>query len=254
MNIINKDEIEELKDLKIERLYFIGNKELLKKPKISIVGSRRALNYSKESAFKIAREFAKRGYVVVSGAAMGIDAAAHRGAGSKNTIAVVANGIDIRYPAVNKNLIADIEKNGLVISQFYYGFRQTPWSFVVRNEIVVALGEILIVCEADMNSGSMRSVEFALNMNKKIFVLPHRLNESSGTNYLLQNSLAKPIYDIEEFANSFSKLQTDEDDFIKYLKTNPLYEEAIKKYKEKIFEAEILGEIEIINMRVIYKG
>ncbi|WP_281950615.1 DNA-processing protein DprA [Nitrosophilus kaiyonis] len=254
MNIINKNDIKELKDLKFEKLYYIGNKELLKRPKISIVGSRKALNYSKEFAFKIAREFAKRGYVVVSGAAMGIDAAAHRGAGSENTIAVVANGLDIKYPAVNRELIIDIEKNGLVLSQFDYGFKQTPWSFVIRNEIVVALGEILIVCEAEVNSGSMRSVEYALRMNKNIYVLPHRLNSSSGTNYLLKKSLAKPIYDIEEFANSFKNIEEKKDDFIEYLKTSPLYEDAVKKYKEKIFEAEILGEIEIVNMRIIYKG
>ncbi len=254
MKIINKDEIKELKDLKLEKLYYIGNKELLKKPKISIVGSRRPLNYTKEFTFKLANELSKRGFVIVSGAAMGVDALSHKGAGSKNTIAVVASGLDIKYPAINRNFIADIEKNGLVISQFEKGFKPTPWSFVVRNKIVVALGEFLIVTQADINSGSMRSVEYALQMGKKIYVLPHRLNESKGTNYLLKENLAEPIYDIEEFANRFKKIEKNEDEFIEYLKTSPLYENAIKLYGEKILEAELMGEIEIKDAKVIYKG
>jgi len=254
LNILDIKEIDELKEFQLEKLYYIGDKGLLKRPKISIVGSRRASKYAKELTYRLANELAKRGYVIVSGAAMGIDAAAHKGAGSKNTIAVMGNGLDIRYPAANISLIKDIEKNGLVLSQFDPGFVPTNWSFVIRNKIVVALGECLVVAEAQLNSGSMRSVEFALKMEKPIFVLPHRLNESSATNYLLKNDLAKPIYDIEEFANSFKKIEKDEDQFIKYLKSSPFYEEAIKKYKEKIFELEILGIIEIRNLKIVYKG
>jgi DNA processing protein len=111
--------------------------------------------------------------------------------------------LDIRYPAVNKNLIKAIEENGLVMSQFKDGFRATGWSFVVRNEVVVALGELLIVTEADLKSGSMRSVEFAQKMGKEIFVLPHRIDESLGTNMLLAKGEAKAIYDIEAFVSRF---------------------------------------------------
>lgn len=254
MDFINKGKIEELKDLNIEKLYFRGDLSLLKRPKISIVGARRASGYSKEYIYKISKEFAKRGYAVVSGAAMGIDAAAHRGAGSNNTIAVVASGLDIRYPAVNRNLIVNIEKNGLVLSQFDYGFVPTPWSFVVRNKTVVALGEFLIVGEADLNSGSFRSIEYALKLGKKIYVLPHRLNESSATNYLLQKGLAEPVYDIEEFADRFKSIEKKSDEFVEYLKSSPSYEEAVKVYKNRIFEAELLGLIEVRNMKIFYKG
>ena len=119
---------------------YLGNLELLDRPKVSIVGSRRASQYAKETTFSLARGFAKRGWVVVSGAAMGIDAMAHRGAGAQNTIAVLPCGIKERYPKVNARLIDEIAKEGLVVSQFEPSFKATPWSFVVRNELVVGLG------------------------------------------------------------------------------------------------------------------
>ncbi len=98
---------------------------------------------------------------------MGVDSIAHQNAGANNTIAIMANGLDIKYPNVNKSIITKIENEGLTLSQFKAGFKATPWSFVLRNEIVVSLGEILIVSEADLKSGSMRSVEYALKMGKK---------------------------------------------------------------------------------------
>ncbi|HGZ70137.1 MAG TPA: DNA-processing protein DprA, partial [Nitratifractor sp.] len=152
-----------------EAIYAIGNETLLERVKVSIVGTRKPLAYTKDYTYKIAKALAKRGVVVVSGAAMGVDAIAHQGAGVENTIAVMANGLDIRYPAVNKNLIRDIEERGLTLSFYEAGFKARSWSFVARNELVVALGEILIVTEAELKSGSMRSVEFALAMGKHIF-------------------------------------------------------------------------------------
>jgi DNA processing protein len=232
---------------KPKKLYYIGNTKLLNKAKISIVGTRRPSAYTKDFTYKLAKELAKRDYVIVSGGAMGVDALAHLGAGADNTICVVANGLDIRYPAVNKNLIEQIERQGLVLSFFEKGFKATPWSFVKRNELVVALGEFLIVTEANLNSGSIRSVEFALNMGKKIYVLAHRANESLGTNELLKNNLATPIYDIKDFANSLKEISEQKDEFTLYLETSPTYEEAIKKYGNKIFEAELEGLIKIEN-------
>lgn len=197
-------------------LFYKGNTDLLQRPKVSIVGTRRPSNYTRQCTYTLANALAKRGVCVVSGAAMGVDTIAHAGAGEENTIAVVANGLDIRYPAVNQNLIAGIEDKGLLLSQFNDGFRATGWSFVVRNELVVALGDSLIVTEADLNSGSMRSVEYALKMGKKIFVLPQRLGESLGTNQLLHTMKATVIHDIEAFASTFGQIADDgleKDDF-----------------------------------------
>jgi len=232
-------------------IFYGGNLDLLKKKKISIIGTRRPSSYTKFLTARIASELSKRGICIVSGAAMGVDSIAHQNAGASNTIAVMANGLDIKYPSVNKSIITNIEKDGLVLSQFEEGFRATPWSFVVRNEIVVALGDILIVTEADLKSGSMRSVDFALKMGKKIYVLPHRLGESEGTNYLLKNNLATAIYDVDEFTSTFGEISVEQDEFLEYCKINPSYEDAIKKYGEKVFEYELNGKVLIANNIII---
>jgi DNA processing protein len=238
-----------------KELFYDGDLNLLKRTKISIVGSRKPTQYSRQMIQKLSSSLSKNGICVVSGGAMGIDATAHSGAGSSNTIAVLPCGIDLRYPSVNKNLLNEIQKSGLLLSQFEQGFTATPWSFVVRNELVVALGDVLVVGEADVDSGTMRSVEFALKMKKEIYILPQRLGESSGTNQLARESLAKVIYDIDEFVSKFSLLQNIEpmikDDFIAFCTTNPTYDEALAKYPQRIFEAELSGEIEIRNGRIL---
>jgi len=231
-----------------KELFYKGNIELLKRPKVSIVGTRRPSQYTKQFTHTLARALAKRGVCVVSGAAMGVDAIAHEGAGADNTIAVVANGLDIRYPATNKNLIESIENQGLVMSQFKDGFRATGWSFVVRNEVVVALGDMLIVAQADLNSGSMRSVEFAQQMGKRIFVLPHRLGESSGTAQLLKNDEAKAIHDIDTFVAQFGvevESRLEKDEFFYFCQKSPTFDESIKKFGERVYEAELEGIITI---------
>jgi len=255
MNLL-QDEIAQLQSMKTypKQIFYDGDLELLNRVKISVVGSRRPTKYSRLEIQKLSSSLSKSGICTVSGGAMGIDAVAHAGAGASNTIAVLPCGIDIRYPSVNKNLLNEIQKNGLLLSQFDPGFRSTPWSFVVRNELVVALGDVLVVGEAELNSGTMRSVEFAIKMKKEIFVLPQRVGESEGSNRLLKDNIAKAIYDIDEFIARFStdkKLHVKTDAFLDFCKTNPSYEEALKLHKEKIFEAELNGEIEIVNGRVL---
>jgi len=237
-----------------KQLFFSGNLELLQKTKISIVGSRKPSKYSRSLTHQLSVSLARNGICVVSGGAMGIDAVSHKAAGDSNTIAVLPCGIDVKYPAINRNLLSDIEKNGLLLSQFDIGFRATPWSFVVRNELVVALGDVLVVAEAELNSGSMRSIEFALKMNKEIYVFAHRIGESEATNELLSSARAKAIYDIDAFVNRFSKVdksQKIEDDFLKFCSKNPTYDEALKKYPQRVFEAELSGEIVITNGKLL---
>ena len=234
-------------------LYYDGNLKLLDRVKVSIVGSRKTSKYSREQTHKLSSALVKAGVCVVSGGAMGVDAVAHLGAGASNTIAVLPCGINIKYPAVNKNLLVDIQNSGLLLSQFEKDTKARPWSFVVRNELVVALGEVLVVAEAELDSGSMRSIEFALKMGKDIFVFPHRLGESSATNELLKEGRAKAIYDIDAFVSRFGTvnvLEIELDPFLEYCKNNPTYEEALLKYPEKVFEAELNGDIIIRNGKV----
>lgn len=243
------DVLESMKKYPSE-LFYKGDPALLERPKVSIVGTRRPSNYTKQFTYSIAKALAKRGVCVVSGAAMGVDATAHSGAGEENTIAVVANGLDIRYPMVNRSLIEGIEKRGLILSQFNDGFRTTAWSFVVRNELVVALGDILIVTEADLDSGSMRSVEYALKMGKEIWVLPQRLDESLGTNRLLVEGKAKAIQDVEIFASRFGQaVQSDivKDEFFYFCQTSPTFDDTVKKFGDRVYEAELEGTVTIHN-------
>lgn len=243
---------QDLKNISLDfkELYYIGNINLLQKRKVSIVGTRRPTAYTKQITHDISTKLSKRDICIVSGAAMGVDTIAHKAANTNNTIAVVANGLNIRYPAVNKNLIADIEQNGLMLSVFKEGHRARPYNFVQRNELVVALGEVLIVSEADLKSGSLTSVEFAKKLNKKIYTIPHRLGESLGTNELVKKGIAEVIYDVEEFVNSFGEIKQNSNKFLEYCSTHPTYDEAMAKYGEKVFEAEILGDIFVENGRV----
>jgi len=231
-------------------LFYKGNLDLLERPKVSIVGTRRPSIYTQNFTYSIAKALVKRGVCIVSGAAMGVDAIAHAGAGEDNTIAVVANGLNIRYPVINRSLIESIENNGLMLSQFNDGFRATGWSFVVRNELVVALGDMLIVTEAELNSGSMRSVEYAVKMGKEIFVLPQRLNESSGTNSLLREGKATAIVDVELFASRFGQAASSDiqkDDFFYFCQASPTFDDTVAKFGDRVYEAELEGLVTIHN-------
>jgi len=233
-----------------QSLFYKGNLDLLQRPKVSIVGTRRPNTYTRDFTYLLAKALSVRGVCIVSGAAMGVDAIAHAGAGSDNTVAVVANGLDIRYPAINRNLIEMIEEKGLVLSQFNDGFRATGWSFVVRNELVVALGDILIVAEADLDSGSMRSVEYALKMGKQIYVLPHRLSDSLGTQKLLEENNAIALTNIDTFVASFGEVadsSIEKDDFFYFCQSFPTFDETLIKFGDRVYEAELDGLITIHN-------
>ena len=248
--------IDALEHMKVypKELYFKGNTDLLQKQKVSIIGSRKPNQYAREFTHILSSKLSNVGVCVVSGGAIGVDAISHKAAGTQNTIIVAATGLDKRYPAINAKLIEDVEQKGLVLSQFKMGTPSNRYNFVLRNELVVALGDVLVVSYADLNSGSMRSVEYALKMGKEIYVLPHRIGESEATNKLLQEGKAKAIYDIDDFIARFSvkkENNNQRDDFIEYCKTHPTYEQALKKFPARLFEAELSGEVEIRNAKVI---
>ncbi len=235
-----------------KELYFLGDTSFLQRKKISIIGSRKPNQYAKHKTQELAQKLSLNGVCIVSGGAIGVDAIAHKAAKSENTIVIAATGLDKRYPSINAKLIEEVEQKGLVISQFKKGSPSTRYNFVLRNELVVALGDILIVTYADVNSGSMRSVEYAQKMGKEIYVLAHRIGESEATNKLLAEGKAKGIYDIDTFVRELcgEKMKnktTTEDLFIEFCKSNPSYDEALKIFPSRVFEAELLGEIAVKN-------
>ncbi|WP_072680397.1 DNA-processing protein DprA [Arcobacter sp. LA11] len=228
-------------------IFYKGNTSLLRKRKISIVGTRKPNSYTKQITHKLANELSKREIIIVSGAAIGVDAISHNAAGSLNTIAVIANGLDIKYPAINSKLIDSIEKEGLILSTYKDGEKPRNYTFVHRNELVVALGEILIVTQADEKSGTLTSINYALEMGKKVYTIPHRLNESLGTQKLVEEGLIEPIYNLDKFLDTFGTINKNDSELDTYINSFPLYEEALKKYKEKIFELELEERIIIEN-------
>lgn len=228
-----------------DNIFYRGDLSLLSLTKVSIVGSRKAYPYSKNIVHSLASELAKRNVCVVSGGAMGIDALAHEGA-YPHTIAVLANGLDIVYPKVNKKLLQKMSEKSLLLSEYEDGVEARAYSFVLRNRLVVALGDVLVVAQADKNSGSMRSVEFALETGKKIYVLPHRLGESEGTMQLLNEGKAELITDIKAFADLFGSCIESRDEFLNFCSTSPTYEEALAFDPQKLFEYELLGKIKVL--------
>jgi DNA processing protein len=177
-----------------KQLYVVG--DIPAGPAIAIVGSRRPTQYGKQMTYKLASELAKAGVVIVSGLALGIDAMAHLGAveaGGK-TIAVQACGMDRIYPASNRSLAIKILRDGAIISEYPEGTEPFKSNFVARNRIIAGLCQAIIIPEADASSGSLHTVNFALQQGKTVMAVPGHVTSarSAGPNNLLRSG-AVPI-------------------------------------------------------------
>jgi len=182
-------------------LYCRGNISLFnEKYSVSIVGSRKASGYGLENAKKTAFGLAEKGVCIVSGLAMGIDSAAHRGAleAKGKTIAVLGSAINNIYPGCNlslANLI--IEKDGLIISEYPPDTDTHPSNFPERNRIIAGLSQVTTIIEAAKRSGALITAFLAVDYNREVFALPGNVDRtnSAGTNYLIKkgaNCLTKP--------------------------------------------------------------
>ncbi|MCV6606922.1 MAG: DNA-protecting protein DprA [Campylobacterales bacterium] len=232
-------------------LHYKGDLDLLDSFKVAIVGSRKPSEYTRSFVMRLSSEIARRGGVVVSGGALGVDTVAHKGAGDR-TIGVFANSLDLVYPKTSKNTIERIYENGLALSEYEETTYARPYYFVQRNRIVTGISDIIVIAQADLESGSMRSADFAYEQGKPIFVLPHRVGESEGTNLLLKNCKARAIYDIDCFLEEIGLDKVDEptDEILEYCKSMPSYESAYNIFGDKILEYELEGKIQIDNMVV----
>lgn len=174
---------------------------------IAIVGSRRASEYGNKTSYNIARELAKNSVTVVSGMAIGIDSAAHKGAiaGHGRTIAVFACGLSRVYPSSNISLAKEIIKNGAIVSEYPLGIDAMPHNFPARNRIISGLSNGVVVVEAGEKSGSLITADFALEQGRDVFAVPGNINSyiSKGTNLLLKNGakLVTCVNDILEEYN-----------------------------------------------------
>lgn len=167
---------------------------------IAMVGTRSATPYGIESAEKLAFGLAKQGALVVSGAAYGIDASAHRGAlraGAK-TVAVLGNGIDVVYPAGNEWLYRDIAASGALLSEYPPGTAAEGWHFPIRNRIISGLCLATVVVEApERRSGALITANTALEQGRDVFAVPGAIDApmSRGCNRLIADSAAGLVMD-----------------------------------------------------------
>lgn len=185
-----------------KRVYYIGSLPQQRSAVVAIVGTRKPTTYGKEVTFKIAYDLAKKGVIIVSGLALGVDAIAHKAAleAGGTTIAVLANGLDSIYPATNQHLAAAIIKSGgAIISEYPPGTPARDFQFLARNRIVSGIADAVIVTEAASRSGTLATVAHALDQNKEVFAVPGNITSpmSVGPNRLIQQG-AHPVLDARD--------------------------------------------------------
>ncbi len=159
-------------------LYLYGNKNLLNTNKLAIVGSRYPTNEGTQNAFKFAYDLSNHGLTIVSGMAKGIDRHAHIGAlkGKSSTIGVIGTGINLIYPEVNRDLYNKVIENGLLISEFPLNTPPNARNFPRRNRIISGLSLGCLVIESTIDSGSLISANFALEMGRDVMAIPGSIN------------------------------------------------------------------------------
>lgn len=172
-------------------IYVKGNENILNKESIAIVGCRSMSKYGEKAAMYFSKNLAREKINIVSGLARGIDSVAHIGAIMEEgvTIAVIGSGIDIEYPKENAKIYKDIVRSGgAIISEYPLGTKPMQMNFPARNRIISGISNKILVVEAKLKSGTLITVDFALDQNKEIYVVPGNINEENaqGTNYLIK--------------------------------------------------------------------
>jgi len=172
-------------------LYAHGKVLLLQQPAMAIVGSRNASAQGESNAVQFAKSLSNAGLTVVSGLALGIDTAAHRGglAGPSSTIAVLGTGIDIVYPTRNAELAVEISRNGLLVSEFPLGTPASAHNFPRRNRLISGLARGCLVVEAALASGSLITARAAADQGREVFAIPGSIHSplSKGCHALIKS-------------------------------------------------------------------
>lgn len=187
-------------------LYAIGRRDLLTRPALAIVGSRNATQQGVANAEAFAGALARSGLTIVSGLALGIDAAAHRGAldadSDAGTIAVVGTGVDITYPASNRALTQRIRNEGLVLSEFALRTPAIAHNFPRRNRIIAGLARGVLVVEAALRSGSLITARLAADAGREVFAIPGSIHSplAKGCHRLIRDGakLVESAHDVAE--------------------------------------------------------
>ena len=186
-------------------LYCKGNLSDLQKCIIAVVGARKADAYGLEAAFRLSRKLCEYGFTVVSGMARGIDGSAHRGAlaAKGRTVAVLGSGIDVIYPKEHSRLYNEIAKTGAIITEFPPESQPITYHFPLRNRIIAGMVSAVVVVQADIRSGSLHTVNRALNYGREVMAVPGSIfsHLSKGTNLLIKEGA--PMIESAEDVLSF---------------------------------------------------
>jgi len=196
INTISPDEADYTKILTTiakspKSLHYIGKLPERRAPTVAIVGTRRPTSYGKEVTHRLSFDLAKRGMIIVSGLALGVDALAHAAAieAGGTTVAVLGNGLPDIQPSSNRALGESIiAHGGAIISEYPDGEDARPYYFLERNRIVAGLADAIIITEATSRSGTLNTAARALEQGKEIFVVPGNITSplSQGCNALLK--------------------------------------------------------------------
>jgi DNA processing protein len=175
--------------------------DALTQPRVAIVGTRAATPIGLTDAYELAGTLARAGVTIVSGLAIGIDGAAHEGALDAGglTVGVVATGLDVEYPRRHRTLFTRVREQGMVTGEHDFGAQPLPWRFPIRNRIIAALADAVVVVEATQKGGARITANYAGDFNRKLFAVPgSRRNPAAvGCNELIANG-ALPVLDPEE--------------------------------------------------------
>ena len=192
----------------VKDLYYVGGNllELLSKPKVAIIGSRKPTAYGISITKRLTRELSQAGIVIVSGLALGIDSIAHQAAldAGGSTIAILPSPVTNIYPKRHQALAQRIIKQGSMLCSEYRDGSGWPQKhqFIARNRIIAALADIVVITEATEKSGSLHTANFALDLATEVMAVPGNISslQSAGTNSLIQKG-ATPVLAGEDILN-----------------------------------------------------
>ena len=238
------------------KLYYKGNLDLLKdERRIAVVGTRNPSSYGKLCCEYMVKKMTSANITIVSGFAKGIDSIAHKTsllAGGK-TIAVIASGLDIVYPASNLSLYREIEEKGLILSEYEAGVKPFKFNFPQRNRIIAGLSKGTIVVESKDRGGSLITADLALEFNRDVYAVPGDVfsEYSKGCNNLIRDSKAKSLSNINELLDDYSWKIEEKNINNKYTQNQLLILNSLSSEKNldnilmetKIEQTEILAEL-----------
>ena len=238
------------------KLYYKGNLDLLKEERlIAVVGTRNPSSYGKLCCEYMVKKMTSANITIVSGFAKGIDSIAHKTSlltGGK-TIAVIASGLDIVYPASNLSLYREIEEKGLILSEYEAGVKPFKFNFPQRNRIIAGLSKGTIVVESKDRGGSLITADLALEFNRDVYAVPGDVfsEYSKGCNNLIRDSKAKSLSNINELLDDYSWKIEEKNINNKYTQNQLLILNSLSSEKNldnilmetKIEQTEILAEL-----------